>query len=171
MIFVTVGAQMPFDRLIEWMDEWAAAHGRGDVLAQIGPSTLEPRAIEVAPFMDPPRFRETLASADCIVAHAGMGTILTALELGKPILVVPRLGALMETRNDHQVATAERFARDGLVRMATTPEELDEGIAALEASPASRDRISAQASDELLARLRLFLTGDAWPPEPRGGRP
>lgn len=46
-----------------------------------------------------------------MVAHAGMGTVLTALELGKPLLLLPRRGDLHETRNDHQLATA-RWLQD-----------------------------------------------------------
>lgn len=40
-----------------------------------------------------------------MVAHAGMGSVLTALEHDKPMLLMPRRAALLETRNDHQVAT------------------------------------------------------------------
>ena len=42
---------------------------------------------------------------DCVaLQHEG-----TALEVGTPILVVPRLGSRGETRNDHQLATARRL--------------------------------------------------------------
>ena len=47
-------------------------------------------------------------AAAAIVAHAGMGTILTALETGKRLLVMPRRAALGEHRNDHQLATVSR---------------------------------------------------------------
>ena len=47
MIFVTVGTDSPFDRLMQVVDEWAAASGRTDVFAQIGegddPGFLESR--------------------------------------------------------------------------------------------------------------------------------
>jgi hypothetical protein len=33
MIFVTVGTQGQFDRLIRTVDEWAGGHGRTDVFA------------------------------------------------------------------------------------------------------------------------------------------
>ncbi len=159
LIFVTVGAQMAFDRLVGWVDDWAIASDRSDVLAQIGPSSFTPKRLRVLPFLDPPEFRRTLESADVIVAHAGMGTILTALELGKPILVVPRLGSLAETRNDHQVATADRFAADGLVVVARTAAELALRLRELESGAASRARISARADDALLTRIRSFVDG------------
>ncbi len=164
LIFVTVGAQMSFDRLIGWVDDWAVAVGRDDVVAQIGPSDYVPRRLSVLPVLDPPEFRRTLASAECVVAHAGMGTILTALELGKPILVVPRRGDLAETRNDHQLATLERFAADGLVLGARTREELFAQMAVLEARQGERQRIAARAEDALLDRLRRYAVGEPWRP-------
>lgn len=163
MIFVTVGAQMPFDRLVTWVDDYATAHERKDFAAQIGPSDLEPRSIEVLPFLDPQAFRARMEAASAVVAHAGMGTIITALELGKPILVVPRLGALGETRNDHQVATAKRLAEDDLVLAAYDEAEFARQMEVLEARQGGA-RIGAQASDSLLARVREFTLAEAWPP-------
>lgn len=165
MIFVTVGAQMPFDRLVTWVDDWATLHGRDDFTGQIGPSDLSPRAIRVIPFMDPPAFRRQMQQADAVVAHAGMGTILTALELGKPILVVPRLGDRGETRNDHQVATARRLADDDLVLAAYDETEFAEQMKRL-AERSSEQRIGKTASAALLARLREFVLDEPWPPEP-----
>ncbi len=39
-----------------------------------------------------------------------MGSILTALELEKPIIIFPRRAALGEHRNEHQLATAKKFS-------------------------------------------------------------
>jgi UDP-N-acetylglucosamine transferase subunit ALG13 len=159
LIFVTVGAQMPFDRLIGWVDDWAVSRDRRDVCAQIGPSAYQPRRLEVLPFLDPPEFRKRMRDARGVVSHAGMGTILTALELGKPILVVPRLGSLAETRNDHQVATARRFEEDGLVLAAYDEEQFRARMERLEALP-ERQRIGDRAAPELLSRLRGFVLGE-----------
>jgi UDP-N-acetylglucosamine transferase subunit ALG13 len=164
LIFVTVGAQMPFDRLITWVDDWASEQGRNDIAAQIGPTDFAPKTLEVIPFMDPKGFRKRMVEATGVVAHAGMGTILTALELGKPILVVPRLGDLNETRNDHQVATAKRLAEDDLILAAYSEAEFAEKMLLLEQQ---RDgpTIAAQASDTLLSRLREFTLDETWPPQ------
>lgn len=53
-----------------------------------------------------------------------MGTIIGALTIGKPILIVPRQKALNETRNDHQLGTAERFRIRPGVRVARTEAEV-----------------------------------------------
>lgn len=36
MIFVTVGTQMPFDRLVEAVDQWASTRDRVNVFARSG---------------------------------------------------------------------------------------------------------------------------------------
>ena len=63
-------------------------------------------------------------SADAIIGHAGIGTIITALQLAKPLLVMPRQGALRETRNDHQLATARRFCNFPSVHVAQDEHDL-----------------------------------------------
>ena len=53
-----------------------------------------------------------------------MGSIITALELGKRIIVMPRRADLGEHRSDHQVATAKRFAEQGRIEVAFNEREL-----------------------------------------------
>ena len=109
MIFVTVGSDIPFDRIIHAVDRWACARDRQDVFAQIGRGGWQPQFISFAEMLEPAEFRERLTASRIIVGHAGMGTILSALQYSKPILVMPRRGSLGETRNDHQMATARQL--------------------------------------------------------------
>lgn len=116
MIFVTVGSQTPFDRLIEAMDQWARANGAVEVFAQIGSGAYAPQHMRWVRSLPPAEFRQRCATAQAIVAHAGMGSVLTALEFCKPLLLLPRRASLRETRNDHQVATARWLSsRPGIV--------------------------------------------------------
>jgi UDP-N-acetylglucosamine transferase subunit ALG13 len=158
MIFVTVGSQEPFDRLISAVDEWARLRARSDVFAQIASSTLHPRHIRFTQFVGPPEFNRIMGETRIIVAHAGMGSIISALELGKPIVVMPRRAEFRETRNDHQVATAERFGAQGRIIVAMDenelPVKLDHALTLGET-----DRIQAQASPHLIATIRNFLEG------------
>jgi UDP-N-acetylglucosamine transferase subunit ALG13 len=158
MIFATVGSQEPFDRLIRAVDEWAETRGRTDVLAQIGGSTFRPRHVQFTKFMDPAEFGKVMREASVIVAHAGMGSIISSLELGKPIVVMPRRGDLHETRNDHQVATAERFGAQGRIIVANDELELPQKLD-LALRVGETGRIDTQASPRLIATLRTFLQG------------
>lgn len=114
MIFVTTGTQLPFPRLIGAINDLAPELGE-QVLAQIGPDTGTYANLEIVEHMTPARFEETFAAARIVVAHAGIGTILSAKRLGKPLVLVPRRHDLGEHRNDHQLATAREVEdRPGL---------------------------------------------------------
>jgi UDP-N-acetylglucosamine transferase subunit ALG13 len=158
VIFVTVGTQLPFDRLIAAVDRWAAEHPEHEVFAQIGPTSSIPEHIAHRAFVGPAECRARMVEADAVVAHAGMGTILGALELGKPLLVLPRRAALGEHRNDHQVATAQRFAELGRVSVAFDEQELAGKLDALDGLVVE-DRISPYASERLIGALRAFIDG------------
>lgn len=158
MIFVTVGTQLPFDRLITAVDQWAGAQPGREVWAQIGPSRLRPRHMEHAQFVAPEECAERMLTAHAIVAHAGMGTILTALEIGKPLLVMPRRVALGEHRNDHQLATARRLAELGRVKVALDEAELPLRLDEVN-RVAAQPSIGPYAPDDFLAGLRAFIVG------------
>ena len=159
MIFVTVGSQNPFDRLIRAVDEWAQGRDTPHVFAQIGRRAYVPRHIAWVRALSPADYRQRVFDADLIVAHAGMGSIITALEFGKPILVMPRRGPLGDTPNDRQVATAERFRAMGWVTVAMDERELAERLASL-GQLTARSPICSHASLELLATVRHFVAGD-----------
>lgn len=159
MIFVTVGAQMPFDRMVRAVDEWAGERRRQDVFAQIGPTDWQPGHVRWTKFLQPPEFAERVAEAKIIVAHAGMGSIITAMTTGKPILVMPRRGDLRETRNDHQVATAKRFQELGRVAVAFDENELKDRLDRLE-EVAAAGQVGPWASETLLAEVRAFISGE-----------
>jgi exopolysaccharide biosynthesis glucuronosyltransferase PssE len=147
---------MPFDRMIVAVDRWAAEAGRTDVVAQIGESELTPEALESFERVVPAEFERLCAEAELLIAHAGMGSILTALQHGTPVLVMPRRGALRETRSDHQVATAKALAAQGRVLVAMDEHELVEklhDLGPVEASPV----ISADASPELIDAVGSFV--------------
>jgi UDP-N-acetylglucosamine transferase subunit ALG13 len=160
MIFVTVGTQMPFDRLIRGVDRWARARGRRDVIAQTGPTGYRPAHLKVRPFVESGEFRQLVEDCEVMVAHAGIGSILTALDLGKRVLVMPRRALLGEHRNEHQLATVRNFAHLAQVRIveeeADLPHALDT-LLALNATPGERSE--GRASQELLSAVRVFLSG------------
>jgi UDP-N-acetylglucosamine transferase subunit ALG13 len=110
-VFVTVGTQLPFDRLIAAVDSWAASHPDASVIAQTGSSSqLRCHHVECVATLTTDKFSEMFSQADVVVAHAGMGSILTAVEIVKPIVVLARLASLDEHRSDHQVATVKKMA-------------------------------------------------------------
>lgn len=156
MIFVTVGDSMPFDRLILAVDAWMGRNPHAECFAQIGMAGVPPKFMSWVRRLEPSEFQRRLESADLVVSHAGMGTILSALTVGKPLLVLPRSGKLRETRNDHQIATAQHFASTGRLTAAFSEEELAQHLDRLDSLMAA-PRIGRFASESLLQTLASFL--------------
>jgi len=154
MIFATVGTQLPFDRLIRALDDWAGANPGTEVFAQIGHGGYEPRYMEWSHDLHPQEFRERLEACDAIVAHAGMGTIISAVELGKRVIVMPRRAALGEHRNEHQLATVARLGHLQGLEIVHDPEAL--GAALASGQSGVMGSAGAAAAPELIAAIRHF---------------
>ncbi len=152
---------MPFDRMLRIVDAWAGSKGRRDVFAQIGPNGWRPRHIDSEPFLSPQEFTRRIREADVIVSHAGMGSILSGLRAGKPILVFPRREAEGETRSDHQVATALRMAESGWLTAALDEDELCASLARIDDLPAPLRKIGEFGQSRLLETIRSFIQDDA----------
>lgn len=162
MIFLTVGHDIPFDRLVRAVDDWCQKTGRSDVfgqIADIGQDGYRPTHFQWKKFLDPEEFRQQLERADIVVAHAGTGTIISALMLNKPIIIMPRRGDLKETRNDHQIATASRFSARSGVKIARNALELKEALnTRSEDIPGAKEvPISPFSEPELIDTLRKFI--------------
>lgn len=157
MIFVTVGTQLPFDRLVHSIDRWATTHPV-EIFAQIANSKSPPQTIAWSRFLSPLETRRHMENAEIIVAHAGMGSILTSLSMGKRIIVMPRLASLHEHRNDHQLATTSKLKT---VSGLTVAEDTSALIHALDSFVFGAPLLPIRqlASEELLANLRIWIDG------------
>jgi len=155
-IFVTVGSDGPFDRLIAAIDAWAGRNGRTDVFAQIGESRLKPGHVAYRSFLEPADFTRYFQQASVIIAHAGMGTILSALRYGKPLLVMPRRASLGEQRNEHQLATARHLNEMGKIVVAFDEHELIERLDRLDELDV-RARTGAFAEPRLTQAIHQFI--------------
>ena len=156
-LFVTVGTQFPFDRLVRTVDEWVGRTAGVTAFAQVGPGNYRPRHMQFAPFVAADECRRHVEEASAVVAHAGMGSIISALELSKPIVVMPRVAAKGEHRNDHQLATAKSLLALGKVTVAFDESHLLEKLANLEQLSTHR-KISRHASPRLIEALREFIS-------------
>lgn len=156
MIFATVGHQMPFDRMIRLLDDWAGANPQTPVFAQLGESSYKPRHMQYAQLLDRHEYDDYMGRCTAVVAHAGTGTIIDVLLRNKPLLVFPRLSSLGETRNDHQVGTARHFAAKGQLLAAYDEQEFPLLMGQLLKFRPARD-IGSAASPELLECLRQFV--------------
>lgn len=161
MIFATVGTQLPFDRLLQGLETWASRNTNVPVLAQTGACSRTFSHIRTVRHLTQTEFRAKLESARLIVAHAGMGTILSASELGKPVILMPRRAKFNEHRNDHQLDTANEMKRLSNVTVVDDGEALHQALdlavaAGFQSVPASRSS-GGQELDPLIEEIRKFV--------------
>ena len=155
MIFLTVGTQLPFDRLVKAVDAWAGEENAASVFAQISETDYRPTHMEWVTYLPAPQFRQKLAEASVIVSHAGMGTLLTGLQAQKPLIVMPRRFGLGEIRNEHQLATAKWLRQ---LPGVTVCDDTDDLVAVLRRGDwQTPSALSPNASPELLATVRDFI--------------
>ncbi|GGG28289.1 glycosyltransferase [Pontibacter amylolyticus] len=159
MIFVTTGTQEPFDRLLRVVDVIALKIPDIKIVAQTSKSQYKVANIYLHDFLSPVEFNTLFDKAQLIVAHAGMGTIISALVHNKPILVLPRLAKYGEHRNDHQLATAKAFEKLQYLHVAYSEEELESKILPLiKGHMSCNHKIGKYASQQLIASLKNFIT-------------
>lgn len=156
MIFVTVGTQLPFDRMVAAVDAWSHDNPAVSIFAQVGDSQLDSLSIQHRDFLPPSEAKRLIIQSELIVAHAGMGSILTALRFGKPILIMPRRAALGEHRNEHQMATAKWLESRSGIFVAWDEHELRQRLDE-RAQLLSGDNIPEYASPELIAKVQQFI--------------
>ncbi len=157
MIFVTVGTnEAPFDRLLEALD---ALPPDMSLFVQCGASLLRPSRAQCVEFLPYDEVLEAMRTADVVVTHAGVGSVLTALSAGKRPVVVPRLRRFGEAVDDHQVAFARKLERTGLVSVVEDLVHLPDAL-----RPASAAGIELGPSDRFVADLRAYLDGVIGPP-------
>jgi UDP-N-acetylglucosamine transferase subunit ALG13 len=142
--------------LIKTIDRWAFQNGRRDVFAQIGKHAWKPQFIAHSEMLCPDEFKGHVRAARVVIGHAGMGTILTALQHTKPVLVMPRRGAMGETRNDHQLDTANHLSGIVGVDVALDEDALMEKLGEIDAA---RDvsTISIHAEERLTSCIHAFI--------------
>ena len=165
MIFLTVGTELPFDRLTKTVDAWCAARDRSDVHGQLGSLSADgfrPTHFEWCSFMPTEEYERRCQQCDLIVGHAGIGTIIAAMTHAKPLVIMPRMAAKREHRNDHQLATARHFADKTGITVAADetvlPDILDRTLAAAAAAPIPP--VSQFADPELVATIQTFIMAD-----------
>jgi UDP-N-acetylglucosamine transferase subunit ALG13 len=156
MIFMTVGSMLPFDRLVKSMDDWAARHPQVEIIAQIGAGAYEPQNMKWVRTFSRREFDDHTRNAELVVAHAGVGSVVTALEFRKPIVVLPRFAAAKEHTTNHQVDTAKWMQGRPGVFVAMSETDLDQAI--IDAQAVNRvEPLSSSAPPEFIAKIRGFL--------------
>ena len=155
MIFLTVGTQFPFDRLVKAVDD---AYSEGlisdEVFAQVGHGSYVPVNFKYVESLDKRSFDKYMKECSAVISHSGMGTITMAMELNKPLFVMPRSPKYGEVVNDHQFAIAREFEKLGHVLVAYKESHLRDiihGLSSFEPKPRKSQ------PEKVAARIASFI--------------
>lgn len=159
MIFVTVGSQLAFPRLIDEMDRLASLHDL-EVFAQTADTQAHYTHIQHQPFLSPPEYGTLIKKTTLIVGHAGIGTLLTAAEFRIPAILLPRQYSLGEHRNDHQMATAQQLSGIEGIRFVSRTEDIETELldALQDRTPKPTPKTPEDVQKFLRTRLQSLIT-------------
>jgi UDP-N-acetylglucosamine transferase subunit ALG13 len=136
LLFATVGAILPFDRLVRTVAELKV---RGDipeeVVIQTGRGGFVPAGIETIETLPFDEIQSMLQDADIVVCHGGTGSLITALRQGCRVIAVPRLVEKGEAYDNHQAQITQAFADRGLIGVANTVDEMAAALKAVRSRP------------------------------------
>jgi UDP-N-acetylglucosamine transferase subunit ALG13 len=95
-----------------------------EVLWQTGVTDVTGLGIVAQPTVPAAQIREAMAEADLVIAHSGVGSALTALDMGRAPVLLPRLKRHDEMVDDHQLMIAAELESRGLA-ISRSPENLN----------------------------------------------
>ena len=136
-VLVAVGTDHHrFDRLVDWLDDWAEQQAEPTrVVFQHG-SARRPRVGEGHVLLPHDQLQELMRTASVLVVHGGPATICEAWRHGRMPVVVPRDPALGEHVDGHQQRFSRRLGSQGLVLLCGQREQLGAALDQARRDPA-----------------------------------
>lgn len=147
MIFVTAGTlHYPLERFLRAAGELP---GDEEVVVQCSAPWQAPARVRLLRDLPYDELVAYMREARVVVSHAGVGSVLTALRIGRRPVVVPRLERYGEAVDDHQLSFGRKLAELGLVVLVEDPAELAAAVAV-----APPDDLPALGAGPLALELR-----------------
>lgn len=130
MTLVILGTQdKTFERLLKAVEKQIKLGNlKGDVIVQAGSTKYESKCMKIFDYISMEKFDEYIKEADLVIAHGGVGTILSSVRKNKKVIAVPRLSKYKEHENDHQLEIVSEFTKRGYIIPCYDLKKLDESI-------------------------------------------
>ena len=136
VLFATVGATLPFDRLVRSISNLKAEGLIPEqIIIQTGEGGLRPEGLETHETLSFDQIQQLLTTASIVVCHGGTGSLITALRQGCHVIAMPRMPELGEHYDNHQSEITQAFADRGLISVAKSEAELRTVLATVRDRP------------------------------------
>ena len=124
MILVTLGTQkQQFNRLLDYIE---ASNIKDKIIVQAGHTKYYSKKMKIFDFISYDEMNEYINKADLIITHAGTGSIITPLKMGKKVVACPRLKEYDEHVDDHQTQLVDIFYEEGYILKLNEENDLNE---------------------------------------------
>lgn len=156
MILVVLGTQdKQFPRLLQKIEELIDKKVIKDkVVVQAGNTKFESSKMEIFDFISMDKFKDLVETADLIITHGGVGTILDGLRKSKKVIAVPRLAKYGEHVNDHQVQIISEFSNLGYILGCESVDDLEGCITRLKSF---KPVVYKSSNEKMLEIIKKFI--------------
>ena len=139
LIFSTVGATLPFERLVKAVVDLKESGAVAErVIVQTGDSGIVPvsaEGLEQHETLSFDEIKSILGKAQIVITHGGTGSLITGLQNGCRVIAVPRSFKLKEIYDGHQEEIVAAFVDRGLIVRCDDVSKLGEAIAEARRKP------------------------------------
>ena len=162
MILVLLGTQNnSFNRLLEEIEKNIKVGNIKDkVVVQAGFTKYQSDNMEIFDLIPQEELDKLLNDADLVITHGGVGSIMSALRLGKKVIAVPRLKKYGEHVNDHQLEIIDTFKKQGLILGINNVEELSQALIDVEKLEVSEINKKKLPENKIVKLIDDFIQND-----------
>lgn len=158
LALATVGATLPFPRLVDWVEQARQAGLLpAELIVQTGTGGRAIADAECHQGLSFDQMGAILDAAEIVICHGGTGSIITALQRGCHVIVIPRQFDLGEHYDDHQSEIASAFEQRGLIQVAR---DYPSFVAALGAVKQRIPRMATTDPRALAEWLRAYISAN-----------
>lgn len=153
MILITVGtARFNFNRLFKIIDELCEEKiidGK-EIIAQIGYTEYKPKHYKSFSLINSDDFNKYIEESKYIIAHAGVGTVVSSVQKNKKVIVFPRMEKYNEHVDDHQLELSKLFKENNYAMIAKNKKELKECILKIDEFKPNKYKSNNKKINELI---------------------
>lgn len=133
MILVLLGTQdKPFTRLLDEIEKLKKEKIINDeIVVQAGLTKYKSKNMEIHGLIQIDELMKLMKKSDLVITHGGVGSILSALQLDKKVIAIPRLSEYGEHTNDHQIQIVNEFFNTGYILKCDNPSDLENVLVSL----------------------------------------